>query len=80
MPVHVIMCALVDRRVLEEPSASIFRTEVTVGSSESLVPIYQTTQHHLPKDHNLYVRLKMSCVMSELVSCIFKPKTPVTYC
>jgi hypothetical protein len=49
--------------ILEEPVASILRVEERrnmylkmemVGSLETLVPIYQTTRHHILEDHDIH--------------------------
>jgi hypothetical protein len=42
--------------VSDKPAAPIFRALVMEpkGSSEILVPIFQTTQHHIPENLNIH--------------------------
>jgi hypothetical protein len=60
---NMTSCSLVDRyQCFQEPAASIFRAELSaaLGSTETLVPTYQTTCSHIPEYHDFNTPLMIS--------------------
>lgn len=56
---HHVIWYIFTNIVEPAPSIYIFYPEDgTIDSSETLVNIYQTTQHHILEDNNLYIKIR----------------------